>query len=695
MTVPGPPRSTLVRTRMGGRSDTETDTDTATDTATPPSPEHPGGAGEGPPAVPAPGASASVWVRRVGWGLLALQLAWLVGYSVVEFQRFALTLDFAAYHQAWYLIAHGDLDPYDTVLGFPFWRNNGEFLMWPLALAGVPFDHGVVLLWIQDLAVVGTEAVALAWVVDLVGRPAWARRFPPDLAVGVAVVLLVADPWVYWTAAFDFHFEPIDALLVLLAARALFARRFRWCAPAVVLALLAGDLSASLVAGLGVAALVAGRQWRRPGLVLVVVGAAWVGLLSLLGMRGGNLVGAYGHLAVSGGVVGQLGTGQVVAGIAGHPARVLHALWVRRDNIVANLAPAGLVGFLTPVGFGVPLVVLLSTNLAAGLLFSQDPFQNFAVYAFVAVGTVVALGRVAGWRRWGRAVALAVAGLLVVDTLGWAAVWLPRTPTHWLRVTPGAARVLAGVERRIPASAEVIVSQGVAGRFSGRRAVYAIFGGRGSYPVSGTTYVVVTPFQGIEAASANAQLAAIATVSAEPGSTLVAHGHGVWAFRWDPPGGTTTLTLPAQAAAVPAWSVAGAAGRAVLDGPLAGWHAAATGSRGYVADRAYWREGRGSYVASAVLSADVPVNVEVWNDTGGVLLARRSLPPTRGETVVHLAFDASRTYPATVFTGVGPFRITPVPPPPGNVFEIRVWSPGGGVVRVFTLALVPAGRAPG
>jgi len=691
MTVPGSSRPILVPAGAGAATGTGTGTGTGT-TASPEHLEDPGVTGGAPPTA-APVAGASPWVRRIGWGVLALQLTWLVGYSVVEFQRFALTWDFAAYHQAWFLIAHGDLDPFDTALRFSFWRNNGEFLMWPLALAGVPFDHGVVLLWIQDLAVVGTEAVALGWVVDLVGRPTWARRFPPDLAVGMAVVLLAANPWVYWAAAFDFHFEPIDALLVLVAARALFARRFRWCALAVVLALLAGELSASLVAGLGLAALVAGRRWRRPGLVLVVVGAAWVGFLTLLGMRGGNLVGAYGHLAVSGGVVGQLGTGQVVAGIAGHPGRVLHALWARRDNIVANLAPAGLVGFLTPVGFGVPLVVLLSTNLAAGLVFSQDPAQNFAVYAFVAVGTVVLLGRVAGWRRWGRVAALVVAGLLVADTLGWAAVWLPRTPGHWLQVTPGAARVLAGVERRIPTSAEVIVSQGVAGRFSGRREIYAIFGGGGSYPVSGITYVVVTPFQGIEVASANAQLAAIATVSAEPGSTLMAHGHGVWAFRWDPPAGTTTLTLPAQAAAIPAWAVAGAAGRAVLDGPLPGWYAAATGDQGYVVDRDYWREGTGRYVASAVLSADVPVNVEVWNDTGNVLLARRSLPSTGGEVVVHLPFDASRVYPATVYSGVGPFRITPIPPPPGNVFEIRVWSPGGGAVQVFTLAMVPVGHA--
>ena len=48
--------------------------------------------------------------------------------------RFAITTDFGAYQQAAYLIAHGNLNPYSTVLLMQFWRNDTELLIWPLAM---------------------------------------------------------------------------------------------------------------------------------------------------------------------------------------------------------------------------------------------------------------------------------------------------------------------------------------------------------------------------------------------------------------------------------------------------------------------------------------------------------------------------------------------------------------------------------
>ena len=73
------------------------------------------------------------WVRRIGLMLLALKFAGFCVWSSLLYHRFALTPDFAQYQQAWYLIAHGHLNPYDTVGNFTFWQNHGEFIMWPLA----------------------------------------------------------------------------------------------------------------------------------------------------------------------------------------------------------------------------------------------------------------------------------------------------------------------------------------------------------------------------------------------------------------------------------------------------------------------------------------------------------------------------------------------------------------------------------
>src|ERR1022692_2055268 len=50
-------------------------------------------------------------LRRIGLAILGLQLLGLGAWSALLYHRFALTWDFAVYHQPWYLIAHGNLDP--------------------------------------------------------------------------------------------------------------------------------------------------------------------------------------------------------------------------------------------------------------------------------------------------------------------------------------------------------------------------------------------------------------------------------------------------------------------------------------------------------------------------------------------------------------------------------------------------------
>src|ERR1700730_10955836 len=88
-------------------------------------------AGPGPP----PAATSPLRrVRRIGYAVLGLQLAFFLAWSTIAYRRFTLTFDFAVYHQAWFLIAHGNLDPYNTMQGIPFWRTHSEFLLWPLAL---------------------------------------------------------------------------------------------------------------------------------------------------------------------------------------------------------------------------------------------------------------------------------------------------------------------------------------------------------------------------------------------------------------------------------------------------------------------------------------------------------------------------------------------------------------------------------
>ncbi len=107
-----------------------------------------------------------VW--RASLCLLGLQLIGMLVLSTVQFERFNLTNDFAGYAQAWTAIAHGHLSPFSSVFGVPFWQDDFELLMWPLAAFYWIYPHAVALLWLQDLAVVAGEVVVLVWAREVI-----------------------------------------------------------------------------------------------------------------------------------------------------------------------------------------------------------------------------------------------------------------------------------------------------------------------------------------------------------------------------------------------------------------------------------------------------------------------------------------------------------------------------------------------
>jgi Predicted membrane protein (DUF2079) len=627
-------------------------------------------------------------VRRIGYAILAVQLLCFCAWSGLLYHRFAVTFDFAVYHQPWYLIAHGDLDPYSSLARLPFWRNDAEFAIWPLAALYWVWPHDVVLLWVQDIGVVAAEALAFGWLCELAGR--WRPGRGAALLASVGLILLVANPWVWWGISFDYHEECLAIPFAVLLARDLAQGRRRmwlWLVPI----LAAGAPAATYVVGIGLGGLVAARRTRVTGLLMVVAGAAYSLLIVYLHADdGAPLARHYGYLVVAAAgtaVNAQLSAGGLVRGIAGHPMSALHALWAKRIDVLANVAPGGLLGLGFVRLLPLMLVVLLANALSAGARFAEPLFQSMPIYVLLPVGTVAALAWLATRHR--RA-ALVLAVLVTVQALGWAVVWGPRTPDQWLRVSAPAATTLAAIEARIPASAEVIASQGVVGRFSGRAAVHELVG-PGTTPVDrGQIWFVLAPAAGIELQSTASAVAMIGELAGPLHATLVTHANGIWAFRWHAPAGQDTLRIPAGSGALPAWAVPGT-GRDVLTGPVTSWHAVSGRGAGYVADGLSWQDAPGRYQARVTLAASGPVNIEVWNDNGGVLLARRRIPATDGKQAVSLPVDATTAYPAPQYAGWGPFRADFVAPPPGQRLEIRIWSPGGAPVSVYSASLTPAG----
>ena len=643
------------------------------------------------------GASAGA-VLRASRVVLLMQLAWLMGFSFLQYERGALTFDYSIFDQARWLLTHGRLNPYDTVVGYAYWHSHGELLMWPLAQLTTLSPHGLLLLWLQDAAVVATAWVALSWVAEAAAASRWHSRLTPAGAIAVAAVLLVADPWPYWAAAFDFHFETVATCFALLAGRALWAGEFRRLWVWVALALSTGDVAGLYVLGVGLAGATVGPRQRRQGLMMAAAGVAWLTLLTFLhANRGSGLASGYGYLAA--GTAGVTPTLSAIAsGALHHPGRAVAQLWANRANVWANLSPSGILGVADPWGLALPGLVVVSSSLVVGNVFSAPGFQNFAAYSFVAVGTVFVLGRIGSPGRFARLRSVAVlplAWLLAAVTLAWAVVWLPTYPGDWLTVSAAAGNALSHVRAAIPASAEVVASQGVSGRFASRPQAYAIIGTPDVVPVHASeVWFVLAPAQGIEM-PVQATEAVLAQVADSLGAVLVIHEAGIWAFKWSPPTGTRSVTLQGSQKLVEAWTAPTATGTSVTIGPPAQWHLVGTGRQGYVVHGDYWFEPAGNYTASVRLASTGPTDVEVWNAATSTLLARRQLLATDGPTLVNIPFVQASSAPARVFHGVGPFVIHPVAPPPGQPVEIRVFDPGGDQVEVYELGIRFNSKTPG
>jgi Predicted membrane protein (DUF2079) len=658
-------------------------------------------------------------LRRIGLAVLAAKLAAFAVWSALLYHRFSLSPDFAQYQQAWYLIAHGTLNPYDTVGNFTFWQNHAEFIMWPLALLYWLFPSGLALLWLQDAGVITAELVAFVWICQLAGRPAgrpgrrhagrapqdgpaapaflarvtpaFMARISPAFLAGTGLVLLVINPWSWWSVSFDFHAEclavPFIAMLAWDAAR---GRRRAW---AWVLPLLAcGDVAGTYVFGVGAGLALAGpgRAARLRGALLAGLGVAAVLFISAIhGNKGsGHGLQAYAYLAAPG-TSGALTLPALAKGLLSHPGTVAAKLWSKRIDLWANLGPSGLLGLAYLPLLPLMAVVMLANDLFRGFLFSEPLFQSLPIYVLLPVGTVAVLAWLTARRQ--RA-GLVLTGLVLAQAVGWAAVWAPRTPAQWLRVPPATAATLAAVAARIPASAAVFASQGVVGRFATRLDVRPL---NGNLPIQpGQDWFIFTPWAGIETEQTDGAMVFAGQLAGPMHATLVTDAHGVWAFRWTPPPGLHRLHVPGGTRPLPAWTAPGAAGRPVLTGPPATWHVTSTGRPGYVADRLEWRRWAGRFRASVTLSAAGPVNVEVWDNTGNVLLARQSLPGSGGIQTVTLPVTAPG-YPNFLYGGWGPFLAKFGGGPKTQRIEVRVWTPGGAAVNVYAAQLTRVGGPAG
>ena len=640
----------------------------------------------------------STWpesLQRVhGYGLLAIVVFFfgLAVWSSVIARRFSLTFDYSFYGQAWYLIAHGHLDPFSTTVGAPYWHNAFELVLYPLAPLWYLWPHAVTLLWAQDAATAGCEAVLFIWMCELtaLGLARHRLRSWSVLLPACGVVLLVVTPWTIWINSFDFHPDAIDLLVALLAAHAFWRGHARrgWCW--VVVTLLCGVIGATYVAGVGISCALAGRQWRRIGAILVVVGLLWLVLLSHIGAD--HASGVYADLS-KGTAFKNPSTNTLIRLIFEHPSRALSAIWSVRLDLYADVAGGGVIGLFSPWSFGIVVLVLLEDALTGSANFAEPYIQNsLPVVLLVPLGTVtICLALAAARRRWKRVLSVAIAVLAVANVTGWALVWSHRAEQKWLSVAPKAAATLQLTLDSVPTSDEVIASQGVIGRFAFRQWIYKLDHGPAStFPVHGhTVWFVITPYVGFETESGVSAMAQIGQLLDRDGASLVTHVNGVYVIKWRPPARTTTITFSSNPS-IPAWTMPYVFRFRAPDAPPRQWHVS-TNQPSDVVFGGVWSLPDGGWTATVRFASRGPVEVQVWDDSIDQLLAEKTFASTGGAVVTKsLTGRVENTALAGVYDGAAIFKFLPIEPAPGDTLDIRVDNLGRYVVSVYSLALAHA-----
>lgn len=497
-----------------------------------------------------PGAPPARGIKNVALGLLAAQLLLLLVVSTIEYRRYSLGVGFATYAQAWVSIAHGHLNPGSSLIGKSFWHNDAEFVLWPLAVLYYPYPHPIDLLWVQDVALVITEYVAFRWMQEACVRlPTGPRRSSGALPL-LGLGALLVNPFAYYAVAYDFHSEMVAACFLMLSGYALWSGRRRWLWWTVPLTLLSSGLGALYLCGLGLSGIMGNRRTRRAGVVIVLVGVAWLALVSALGGNefgyAQSLRGWFGYLV--GSHRGAVGPADVVFGALTHPVSVVHVLWSRRVFLVDLVLSAGLVGVVWRWAWPLAVVVLVPSALNSNPEFvsPQAAFQNWAVLPFLAVGSVVLAGR---WLSTHRRETLGRGSLTVwpASLVVLLAVLVPGLPSFWVSVDSSAAQALSQADRAIPANAEVIASWGVAGRFAVREDVhgYGLSDHRFRVDRSQVFFVIAVGQGNLEVRPAVAQ-GAIRVVRADLRARKLLEHSGVFVAEWTPPPGTTTVSLPVR-----------------------------------------------------------------------------------------------------------------------------------------------------
>lgn len=511
------------------------------------------------------------WLFLLCVSVLACQFLLLVSWSVILYRRFDLGLDFGTYFQAVSQIAHGHVNPYDTINDTSFLRNHFELIVWPLSLSQLIDPSPYPMLLIQDVAIVAAEGVALLWVSDIHARRGLGDGIPRWVGVSLVLLLLILNPWTYKTAITDFHAETIATLFTVLAARDLYNERTRRASIWFVLLLMCGDVGGIYMVGLAIGLVLARPRAWKIAIAWISIGIAWVVAISYGGFNNGSLLYDYHTLTGKTGAAAYTITlADIIEQTLLHPDRLWHLVVQRWSIVLQNIAPTGIIGIFSRWVIGLFLLVVLTSIGQDYAAFIEPGFQNIVLYVMLPVGTLLVLDGIvrklsatriraiarhsaarfsaATPRMWAAGALIAA---LCVSCLVYASEQIPTVFAGPPDTQVGTRSVLTGVLEQTPAGAEVVVSSGILGRFAGRRSVYSL-----SQPSRGTSVPIVEKqvvFVFVPELSYGESASAIQTETQFVNATLhaktLSDGDGVWAYLWSVPRNVTGVAwwpVPAE-----------------------------------------------------------------------------------------------------------------------------------------------------
>jgi len=619
--------------------------------------------------------------RVQAYGLVVIFGAFLAlaDWSSFLVRRFSLTMDYSYYAQPWYLIAHGNFDPYSTTFPPSFFHSTVQVMMWPLAALWYLWPHAVTLLWLQDAATAGCAALLFIWMCEITAKAindknlgAWSVLFPI-----AGLILLIANPWTLWIDTFDFHPEAVVLLPALLSSHAFWrghARRgWIWA----LITLTGGAIAATYVAGIGLTAMFAGRKWRRTGLLLLVLGVGWLFLVSLIG--GDQASGVYSNLT-KGLHFKTVTTFDFLKTIVEHPSRPISTIWSVRHDIFADVSSGGLIGLFSPWAFGISFLVLFEGSLSGTPTFIQPSVQNnLPLLLLIPFGTVtVCVALAAARQRWKKIGAGLLAVLAVLNVLGWSRVWFPRTEQQWVNTSAATAATLSQTLSMIHPNDEVIASQGVMGPFSFRKWIYALdVGPADGFAIhSKTVWFVITPFDGIETETAISSESQIGQIVNRLHARLVINSNGVYVFKWRPGLHRTSVNFTNEDS-IPAWLLETSSASAVTKGPEKQWGIKWAGPSQLLIWGDYWSLVNGKYSASVRLTSNGPVQVRIYDASANALVAKTTISSTGGLNETRTINGVLTNYVTQrAYAGSGLFTEQPVEPKSHDALEILLSIPG-------------------